>query len=164
VATRPAVLGPAVPAPVRPQVRAFTPGPLRAGLGGTALSRLADSRNGLIAAADAFPLRPAGSGGSTPGVSSAPSIAVPRLDLGPSDLAEALPGLAGDTVAAAAKSPSLPIGIGLVVVLFLLVQNRIDRRDPKLAFAPTEDDEPLEFVPAASGGQRVAHLHLVAAA
>ena len=32
--------------------------------------------------------------------------------------------------------PQLPLALFFVVVLFLLVQNRIDRRDPKLAAAP----------------------------
>jgi hypothetical protein len=36
--------------------------------------------------------------------------------------------------------------VGLVVV-FLIVQNRIDRRDPKLAFVSAAADDLVEFQP-----------------
>ena len=43
------------------------------------------------------------------------------------------------------QRPAAPIGIGLVVLLFLLVQHRIDRRDPKLARNPPSELPDLEF-------------------
>jgi hypothetical protein len=43
------------------------------------------------------------------------------------------------------QRPAAPIGIGLVVLLFLLVQHRIDRRDPKLARNSPSDLPDLEF-------------------
>jgi hypothetical protein len=39
-------------------------------------------------------------------------------------------------VQAAAEHTTLPVLVVLAVVMFLAVQNRIDRRDPKLANAP----------------------------
>jgi hypothetical protein len=41
--------------------------------------------------------------------------------------------------------PEAPLALGLVVVLFLLVQHRIDRRDPKLARAASREPADLEF-------------------
>jgi hypothetical protein len=43
--------------------------------------------------------------------------------------------------------PQLPLALLFVVVLFLLVQNRIDRRDPKLAAAPVTAEPELSFGP-----------------
>ena len=64
-----------------------------------------------------------------------------------------VPGLPGadvvrDTVTATLKKPQLPLALLLVVVLFLLVQNRIDGRDPKLASAPIDGEPDLGFGPA----------------
>ena len=41
----------------------------------------------------------------------------------------------------------LPLALFIVVLLFLLVQNRIDRRDPKLAAAPVTAEPELTFGP-----------------
>ncbi|TAL12319.1 MAG: hypothetical protein EPN99_16995, partial [Frankiales bacterium] len=41
--------------------------------------------------------------------------------------------------------PTLPLALLAIVVLFLLAQNRIDRRDPKLASAPVEAEPELDF-------------------
>lgn len=65
----------------------------------------------------------------------------------PVGLGEALPTVAVQTVGAVARTPEWPLGIAVVVLLFLLVQNRIDRRDPKLATTRLEDEAPLEFAP-----------------
>lgn len=43
------------------------------------------------------------------------------------------------------KRPTLPLALLAIVVLFLLAQNRIDRRDPKLAAAPVEAEPELDF-------------------
>lgn len=43
--------------------------------------------------------------------------------------------------------PQLPLALLVIVLLFLLVQNRIDRRDPKLAAAPVSADPELTFGP-----------------
>ena len=40
---------------------------------------------------------------------------------------------------------AIPIALLLIVLLFLLVQNRLDRGDPKLAHAPVHGDDDLEF-------------------
>ncbi|HVU72501.1 MAG TPA: Ig-like domain repeat protein [Mycobacteriales bacterium] len=40
---------------------------------------------------------------------------------------------------------ALPVALLLVVALFLLVQDRLDRSDPKLALAPVRSDDDLEF-------------------
>jgi hypothetical protein len=74
---------------------------------------------------------------------SAPRVpAAPRVDI-----AEALPALATGTVEAVASRPEIPAGLVVVVVVFLLLQGRIDRRDPKLALVRLEDDAPLDFEP-----------------
>ncbi|MDT7537256.1 MAG: hypothetical protein QOI82_841 [Actinomycetota bacterium] len=41
--------------------------------------------------------------------------------------------------------PEAPLSLALVVLLFLLIQHRIDRRDPKLAGAPRVEPADLEF-------------------
>ena len=45
------------------------------------------------------------------------------------------------------KNPAFPLSVALVVVLFLLVQHRIDARDPKLAGAPLEGPTDIGFAP-----------------
>ena len=46
-----------------------------------------------------------------------------------------------------AKKSTLPMSLLLVVVIFLLVQDRMDRNDPKLALAPVYPDPELSFGP-----------------
>jgi hypothetical protein len=46
-----------------------------------------------------------------------------------------------------ADKAAFPFILLIVLALFLAVQNRIDRRDPKLALAPLRADEELEFSP-----------------
>jgi len=58
--------------------------------------------------------------------------------------ADVIPAL-NSLVQKTASHPQVPVGIALVVLLFLLVQHRIDRRDPKLALAPRESPEDLGF-------------------
>ncbi|MCW2778504.1 MAG: putative internalin [Frankiales bacterium] len=60
---------------------------------------------------------------------------------------QALGRVLGDTFTRAAKQPTVPLAVLAVVVAFLLVQGRIDRRDPKLASAPVEAEPELEFGP-----------------
>jgi len=49
-------------------------------------------------------------------------------------------GRIGGAAAEAAKQVAFPLALALVVVAFLMVQNRLDRRDPKLAQAPIAPD------------------------
>jgi hypothetical protein len=60
-------------------------------------------------------------------------------------------GLSWSTVAtvatAVSKNGAVPIGLLILVGLFLLVQNRMDNRDPKLALAPVFADPGVTFVP-----------------
>jgi len=52
----------------------------------------------------------------------------------------------GRVAAAAAEQVAFPLALALMVGAFLMVQNRIDRRDPKLALAPIDTDhETLTF-------------------
>lgn len=99
-----------------------------------------------------LPLRPRG-------VDPAPRALPDVLPDTPADLA-ALPYAVSGAAESVAARPALPIGIALVVVLFLLTQSRMDRRDPKLALARVDDDEPLEFGRAGE----IVHLRLVHAA
>ncbi|MDT7537258.1 MAG: hypothetical protein QOI82_843 [Actinomycetota bacterium] len=43
------------------------------------------------------------------------------------------------------QHPEAPIALCAIALLFLLVQHRIDRRDPKLRVAPRGQYEELEF-------------------
>jgi uncharacterized membrane protein YtjA (UPF0391 family) len=49
-------------------------------------------------------------------------------------------GRIGGAAAEAAKQVAFPLALALMVVAFLIVQNRLDRRDPKLAQAPIAPD------------------------
>jgi hypothetical protein len=49
-----------------------------------------------------------------------------------------------------ARAPEIPLAILVVVALFLLVQHRIDGRDPKLAPTTRGDDPELTFGPPAT--------------
>ena len=51
-----------------------------------------------------------------------------------------LVGRIGGAAVEAAKQVAFPLALALVVVAFLMVQNRLDRRDPKLASAPIAPD------------------------
>ncbi len=65
-----------------------------------------------------------------------------------SPLETLLPG-AVRAIQTAAEHGSIPVALILVVVVFLAVQDRIDRRDPKLSLAPLRDaPEYLEFTDA----------------
>ena len=51
-----------------------------------------------------------------------------------------------DLLEAAAETTTIPVLVVMVVLAFVAVQNRIDRRDPKLADAPVRHEpEYLEF-------------------
>ena len=60
-----------------------------------------------------------------------------------------------NAVSAAGGGTGFPLILLLVVLAFLLVQNRIDSRDPKLALASVAADDTVEFLPPPSrGGDR----------
>jgi hypothetical protein len=59
------------------------------------------------------------------------------------DVPKAIKNVLGQTI----TKPQLPLALFVIVLLFLLVQNRIDRRDPKLAVAPTTAEPELTFGP-----------------
>jgi hypothetical protein len=46
----------------------------------------------------------------------------------------------GGVVSGTAKQVGFPLALALIVVSFLLIQNRLDRNDPKLALAPIKPD------------------------
>jgi len=52
--------------------------------------------------------------------------------------------------AVATKTGAMPVGLLALIGLFLLIQDRLDRRDPKLALAPVYADPGISFVPAMS--------------
>ena len=58
-----------------------------------------------------------------------------------------VPKAIGNTLAEVARKPTIPLLLLGVVVGFLLLQNRIDRRDPKLASAPVGAEPELDFGP-----------------
>jgi hypothetical protein len=43
------------------------------------------------------------------------------------------------------QHPETPVTLGLILLVFLLVQHRFDRRDPKLRVLPRGQYEDLEF-------------------
>jgi hypothetical protein len=59
------------------------------------------------------------------------------------DVPKAIKNVLGQTI----TKPQLPLVLFVIVLLFLLVQNRIDRRDPKLAAAPVSAEPELTFGP-----------------
>jgi hypothetical protein len=59
------------------------------------------------------------------------------------DVPKAIKNVLGQTI----TKPQLPLALFVIVLLFLLVQNRIDRRDPKLAAAPVSAEPELTFGP-----------------
>lgn len=60
------------------------------------------------------------------------------------------------TLTETVRTPTIPVALVLLVVGFLLLQNRIDRRDPKLAAAPVEAEPDVEFGPAVGPSLREA--------
>lgn len=56
-----------------------------------------------------------------------------------------VPEVLRELVTGTAAKPTLPLALLAIVLLFLLAQNRIDRRDPKLAAAPVEAEPELGF-------------------
>jgi len=67
------------------------------------------------------------------------------------DVSSAVQGVV-DAVAHAGGGTGFPLMLLLVVLAFLIMQNRIDRRDPKLALASVAADDTVEFLPPPSQG------------
>ena len=63
----------------------------------------------------------------------------------PPDPIKRVPELLGKAAVRSLDRPQVPVFLLVLVVLFLLVQNRIDRRDPKLANAPLGSEPLLDF-------------------
>jgi hypothetical protein len=97
--------------------------------------------------------------------------ASPRFPVAPNDAAEVGTSVrdrgedwlygARELVLAHADEAAFPLLLLAVVIAYLMLQDNIDRRDPKLALAPMYDDPELDFVPLAlvrktSAGRRVA--------
>jgi len=74
--------------------------------------------------------------GSLPGTGAQVTQAVGAASLGIPDVREAM-GLVFDN---AVKALAFPLALALAVAAFLLVQSRLDRREPKLALAPVGPD------------------------
>ncbi|MCW2572596.1 MAG: putative internalin, partial [Frankiales bacterium] len=70
------------------------------------------------------------------------AVAIPGALPG-TDVPRAIKNVLGQTI----TKPQLPLALFIIVLLFLLVQNRIDRRDPKLAAAPVNAEPELTFGP-----------------
>jgi hypothetical protein len=47
------------------------------------------------------------------------------------------------TAGAAVKTFAFPLSLTVLVLIFLLIQGEIDRRDPKLAFAPVDSSKDM---------------------
>jgi hypothetical protein len=79
----------------------------------------------------------------TPAPSASPSTpaAVRAQALAESPLPARLQVLGRNT----ARHSGFPLGVLVALVLFLLLQDQIDRRDPKLALAPEYDEPDLPF-------------------
>lgn len=76
------------------------------------------------------------SGGGTTGADPTSGGLVTQLDLGHR---------VGAVLTGAARQAGYPAAAVAVVLLFLLVQDQLDRRDPKLAMAPLTEQAPLTF-------------------
>jgi len=134
----PPVAPPPAPAPT-PVVPPAAPGPVSPG---PAPAGPAPSPDPRVAPRPAPPRPggPAGPGGPPP-ASVIPPVRPPSNP--PSNIIES----AGRVVEEAAEGAAFPLLLVILVVLFLIIQNRIDRRDPKLAQAPVHAGEELEFRP-----------------
>src|SRR5438034_4043969 len=116
-----------------------TPTPTPSGGGG----RGSGGDSGPNAGRGATPGFPSGVGAvnreTIPGATTATSLpsraGTERTAHGPS-----LVGRIGGAAAEAAKQVAFPLALALIVVAFLLLQHRLDRRDPKLALAPIVPD------------------------
>ncbi len=109
---------------------------------------------------------PSAAGTPTVGPIAAPPRAIPavnaavkppakRLAVSPLTVAPALkevPRLVGEALSGLGRKPTIPLLLLIVVVGFLLLQNQIDRRDPKLAFAPVGAEPELDFGPVLRSG------------
>ena len=69
------------------------------------------------------------------------------VDSGPTAPVERIIEQAGRVVTEASRRAAFPLLLLGLVFLFLVIQNRIDRRDPKLAQAPVHAGDELEFGP-----------------
>ena len=65
-----------------------------------------------------------------------------RDDARPSVLAATISKLAR-TAGEAVKTFAFPLSLTILVLIFLLIQGEIDRRDPKLAFAPIDSSKDM---------------------
>jgi hypothetical protein len=91
-----------------------------------------------------------------------PVVPVPttRTPFIPAPALDEVPALIGKAFAGLGQRPTIPLVLLSIVVGFLLLQSRIDRRDPKLAAAPVGAEPELEFgpvlrgQPTAAGGAR----------
>jgi len=75
-------------------------------------------------------------GTSAPGIDASSRPASARVSGGDRGLL----GRLGGAAAEAAKQLTFPVLLALIVFLFLLMQNEMDRQDPKLALAPIKPD------------------------
>jgi hypothetical protein len=93
------------------------------------------------------PTPPRGLNPVAPGKDSKPiaTSAGPRTPVPPA--LEKVPGAIAKAITDLGRKPTIPLLLLLVVVGFLLLQNQIDRRDPKLASAPVGAEPELDFGP-----------------
>jgi hypothetical protein len=81
-----------------------------------------------------------------------PSALIPAIpDKLTRDVSSAVQGVV-DAVSQAGGGTGFPLLLLFLVLLFLLMQNRIDSRDPKLALASVAADDSVEFLPPPSRG------------
>ncbi len=94
------------------------------------------------------PQSPRGPGRTAPASSSPerPSVPLARPVL-PSPALDEVPRILGKAITDLGRRPTIPLVLLTIVVGFLLLQNRIDRRDPKLAEAPMGAEPEMEFGP-----------------
>ena len=78
-------------------------------------------------------------GGDAGGDAVGDVVQAPPLQASPSSVAEVVAAV-GETAIAVVEDGQFPLALVAVVVGFLFVQGRIDRRDPKLALAPVRQD------------------------
>lgn len=85
---------------------------------------------------------------TSPAVSAAGGLALTSSGPAPGTfITKQVPRAISSTLAQVARKPTIPLLLLGVVIGFLLLQNRIDRRDPKLASAPVGAEPELDFVP-----------------
>jgi hypothetical protein len=124
-----------------------TPSTALPGQSGTTLTTRPGARGGTSGRPGSGGNGDAGNGGGSDGESDSGDDGGINLDDSPAAPIIAAGRVAGRVATEVSKRAAFPLLLFALVILFLAIQNQIDRRDPKLADAPLHSGDDLEFGP-----------------